>query len=139
VTAALGGFGLFGVELFRQGRRGIVQRGVSAASRYGNGDDDFAGSFRIRAACAGSARIADSRYRAIRAVRSVAVLASGYGRAITYAGLAEALVEPHTALRLFGKPEINGKRRLAVALARAETIDWLVKKPAASRARCQSK
>jgi phosphoribosylglycinamide formyltransferase 2 len=34
-----------------------------------------------------------------------------------------ALTEPDTALRLFGKPEVRGKRRMGVTLARAATLD----------------
>ena len=36
---------------------------------------------------------------------------------------AAALTEPDTALRLFGKPEVHGKRRMGVALARGATLD----------------
>ena len=42
---------------------------------------------------------------------------------ITYAGIAEALMQPDTALRIFGKPEVRGHRRMAVTLARGDTID----------------
>jgi phosphoribosylglycinamide formyltransferase 2 len=54
---------------------------------------------------------------------SAALLVSGHGRAITYANLASALASPDTSLRLFGKPEVAGKRRMGVGLARAATID----------------
>ena len=46
------------------------------------------------------------------------VLAQGHGRAPKVFGVAAALREPDTAVRLFGKPEINGQRRMAVTLAR---------------------
>jgi len=42
---------------------------------------------------------------------------------IAYSGLAEALSEPGTDLRLFGKPESFAKRRMGVALARASSTD----------------
>jgi phosphoribosylglycinamide formyltransferase 2 len=54
---------------------------------------------------------------------SAAILANGDGRAPSYHGLAEALAQPGTEVRIFGKPEVRGRRRLAVALARGETID----------------
>jgi len=54
---------------------------------------------------------------------SVAILANGHGRTIHYAGVDAALVEPDTGLRLFGKPEIAGKRRVGVALALGEDVD----------------
>ena len=53
----------------------------------------------------------------------MAVLGSGHGHRIHYRGVADALREPGTGLRLFGKPEVQGKRRLAVALAREESVE----------------
>jgi phosphoribosylglycinamide formyltransferase 2 len=46
------------------------------------------------------------------------VLAEGRGNRPRYHGVAEALTEADTMLRLFGKPEVSGKRRMAVTLAR---------------------
>lgn len=40
-----------------------------------------------------------------------------------YRNVAEALAEPGTELRLFCKPEIDGMRRLGVALAGADSVD----------------
>ena len=54
---------------------------------------------------------------------SCAVLVEGEGRAPRYHGVAEALAEPDTQLRLFGKPAVSGRRRMAVTLARAGSID----------------
>ena len=54
---------------------------------------------------------------------SCAVLVKGDGSDIVYAGIAEALAEPDTGLRIFGKPEVRGHRRMAVTLARGETIE----------------
>ncbi|MGH8308840.1 MAG: formate-dependent phosphoribosylglycinamide formyltransferase [Steroidobacteraceae bacterium] len=54
---------------------------------------------------------------------SSAVLIEGNGTDTRFAGLEQALAEPDTALRLFGKPEVRGKRRMGVALARGSTID----------------
>ena len=51
------------------------------------------------------------------------VLAEGDGNRPRYHGVAEALAEPDTMLRLFGKPEVKGKRRMAVTLARDESVD----------------
>ena len=39
-----------------------------------------------------------------------------------YSGLDKALAQPETEVRLFGKPEVKGSRRLGVALARGESI-----------------
>jgi phosphoribosylglycinamide formyltransferase 2 len=54
---------------------------------------------------------------------SCAVLFEGDRKAPRYDGVADALAEPDTQLRLFGKPEIVGKRRMAVTLALGETVD----------------
>ena len=66
VTADLGGHGLFGVELFVQGRPGLVQRGQPAAARHRHGHDGHAVAERVRAACARDPRPA-GRHHAARA------------------------------------------------------------------------
>lgn len=54
---------------------------------------------------------------------SAVILANQSGDNISYAGVAEALAEPHTDLRLFGKPTTRLHRRMGVALAQAESPD----------------
>src|SRR5690606_18865955 len=54
---------------------------------------------------------------------SCALLVDGDSDQVTFGNLDKALAEPDTALRLFGKPEVRGHRRMGVGLARAETID----------------
>jgi len=54
---------------------------------------------------------------------SVAVLAEGEGRGPRFHGVEQALSEPDTEIRLFGKPEVHGKRRMGVALARGVSLD----------------
>ena len=53
---------------------------------------------------------------------SCAVLAHGHG-VPEFSGVDAALAEPDTALRLFGKPRVEGHRRVAVTLARGADID----------------
>ena len=53
---------------------------------------------------------------------SAVVLVEGVSRQVAFGNLAAALAEPDTALRLFGKPEVNGQRRMGVALARGESL-----------------
>jgi phosphoribosylglycinamide formyltransferase 2 len=53
---------------------------------------------------------------------SYVVLGEGHSEALAYEIDEHALSAPDTALRLFGKPEIKGQRRLGVALARAESV-----------------
>ena len=54
---------------------------------------------------------------------SAVVLVEGNSRQTAFASLGAALAEPDTALRLFGKPEVAGQRRMGVALARDESIE----------------
>jgi phosphoribosylglycinamide formyltransferase 2 len=54
---------------------------------------------------------------------SCAVLLEGESRDIRFHDVERALAEPDTQLRLFGKPEVRGKRRMGVTLARGDTLD----------------
>jgi len=56
------------------------------------------------------------------------VLVEGEGAGPRYHGVAAALAEPDTQLRVFGKPEVKGRRRMAVTLARAESLEAAVGK-----------
>jgi phosphoribosylglycinamide formyltransferase 2 len=47
---------------------------------------------------------------------------------VTFGKLEAVLAEPDTQLRLFGKPEVNGERRMGVVLARGETVDEALEK-----------
>ncbi|MDM1696387.1 formate-dependent phosphoribosylglycinamide formyltransferase [Thiopseudomonas alkaliphila] len=59
---------------------------------------------------------------------SSVILASGCSEEVSFANLTVALSEPDTSLRLFGKPDVDGERRMGVALARAESIESAVAK-----------
>ena len=54
---------------------------------------------------------------------SCAILLEGESRDIRFHSVGSALMEPDTQLRLFGKPEVRGKRRMGVALANAANVD----------------
>ena len=54
---------------------------------------------------------------------SAVILPEGEGTDIRYAALDQALAVPQTELRLFGKPAIQGRRRMGVALARGGSIE----------------
>lgn len=51
------------------------------------------------------------------------ILGEGSSDSIQYEGLEEALEIPSTQIRLFGKPQIKGHRRLGVALVVGESIE----------------
>jgi phosphoribosylglycinamide formyltransferase 2 len=60
--------------------------------------------------------------RLLRPACSVAILGQGNGVPV-FSGLDQALAVPESHLRLFGKPECRGHRRLAVAIASADTLE----------------
>jgi len=54
---------------------------------------------------------------------SAVILVEGESDHVSYGNLKEALAAPDTQLRLFGKPQVKGKRRMGVAIARGNSID----------------
>ena len=54
---------------------------------------------------------------------SAVVLVEGESAQVSFGNLEESLLEQDTHLRLFGKPEVSGKRRMGVALAKADSIE----------------
>jgi phosphoribosylglycinamide formyltransferase 2 len=54
---------------------------------------------------------------------SSVILVHGKSDNIEFSGLEDALSAPDTQLRLFGKPDVNGERRMGVCLARGKTIE----------------
>ena len=69
---------------------------------------------------------------------SAVVLREGHSQNIRYQGICEALaLVPGAQLRLFGKPEIAGRRRLGVALARAADCQDAVEKAKAVAAKVE--
>jgi phosphoribosylglycinamide formyltransferase 2 len=123
VTDALGGQGIFGVELFVRGDE--VWFSEVSPRPHDTGlvtlvSQDLS-EFALHARAILGLPVPVIRQRGPSA--SVALLGEGHGRDIRFHGAAEALAEADTDLRLFGKPEVAGKRRLGVALARADSID----------------
>lgn len=59
---------------------------------------------------------------------SSVILPTGTSMQTSFSNLAEALAEPDTQIKLFGKPDISGRRRMGVAIARAETIEQALEK-----------
>lgn len=122
VTAALGGHGLFGVEFFVRGDEvwfsevsprphdtGLVTLVSQAPSQF---------ALHLRAML--GLPVPEIRHWGPSA--SCALLVEGHSKAVSYANLAGALATPETELRLFGKPEVAGRRRMGVALARGGSI-----------------
>lgn len=123
ITEALGGNGIFGVELFIKGNdvifsevsprphdTGLVTLISQNLSEFALHARAFLGLPIPMITCDGPAA-------------SAALVVEGNSQDISYTNLASALTQPHSDLRLFGKPAVAGKRRMGVALAKAMSID----------------
>lgn len=123
ITDALGGRGLFGVELFVRGNDVIFSEvsprphDTGLVTLISQDLSEFA--LHVRA-------ILDLPIPVLRQYgpsASCALLVNGDSQQVQFHHVAAALQQPDTALRLFGKPEVKGQRRMGVALARADSID----------------
>ena len=123
ITAALGGQGLFGVELFVKGDDVIFSEvsprphDTGLVTLISQDLSEFA--LHVRA-------ILDLPVPNIRLhgpSASCAVLVEGESSQVRFSGLDQVLAEPDTQLRLFGKPNVSGQRRMAVTLARDTTVE----------------
>jgi phosphoribosylglycinamide formyltransferase 2 len=123
VTDALGGAGIFGVELFVRGNEvwfsevsprphdtGLVTLVSQDLSEF---------ALHVRAILG----LPVPAIRQLGPSASCAILLEGESRDIRFQSVESALTEPDTQLRLFGKPEVRGKRRMGVALANAANVD----------------
>ena len=122
VTGNLGGWGVFGVELFVKGDQ--VWFSEVSPRPHDTGlvtlVSQELSQFALHARAILGLPIPVIRSHGPSA--SCAVLAHGRG-VPEFSGVAQALAQPDTALRLFGKPWVEGHRRVAVTLARGESID----------------
>lgn len=122
ITDNLGGFGLFGVELFVKGNE--VWFSEVSPRPHDTGlvtlISQELSEFALHARAILGLPIPELRVLGPSA--SCAIVAKGTGVPF-FSGVERALCEPDTALRLFGKPYVDGSRRVAVTLARADSID----------------
>ncbi len=123
VTGALGGRGIFGVELFVKGDQ--VWFSEVSPRPHDTGlvtliSQDLS-EFALHVRAILGLPIPSIRQNGPAA--SAVILPEGDSTSPSFANVDAALREPDTALRLFGKPEIHGHRRMGVALALADTID----------------
>ncbi len=123
VTDNLGGRGLFGVELFVKGDEVIFSEVSPRPHDTGLVtliSQDLS-EFALHARAILGLPIPNIVLH--RASASAVLLVEGNSTQMQYGNLQKALARPDTQLRLFGKPEVAGKRRLGVALARADDVD----------------
>ena len=122
VTAALGGCGIFGVELFVKGDK--VWFSEVSPRPHDTGlvtlASQFQSEFELHARAILGLPVNTTRH----SVAASAVIYAGVDdHNLSFSGLNLALSNPDTDLRLFGKPEGFKRRRMGVATARAETTD----------------
>ena len=123
VTEALGGFGLFGVEFFVQGDE--VWFSELSPRPHDTGMvtliSQELSEFALHARAILGLPIPEIVQW--RPSASAVLLVDGASRAPAFSNLDAALAAPGTQLRLFGKPEVDGRRRLGVGLAMADDVD----------------
>ena len=123
VTTALGGKGLFGVELFIKGDNVIFSEVSPRPHDTGLVtlvSQDLS-EFALHARAILDLPIVQIKQNGPSA--SSVILVSGDSANVQFANLDQALSIPNTQLRLFGKPEVKGTRRMGVALATGESIE----------------
>ncbi|WP_161417813.1 phosphoribosylglycinamide formyltransferase 2 [Vibrio cholerae] len=121
VVNALGGYGLFGVELFVKGDKVMFNEvsprphDTGMVTLISQELSEFA--LHVRAFTG----LPIGQIVQYGPSASAAILGQGQSQNIQFSGLDDALSIPHTQVRLFGKPDIAGRRRLGVALSRGKT------------------
>jgi phosphoribosylglycinamide formyltransferase 2 len=123
VTTELGGNGIFGVELFIAGDD--VYFSEVSPRPHDTGlvtliSQDLS-EFALHARAILGLPIPVIRQRGPAA--SCALLVDGNSNNVSFENVERALTQPDTAIRLFGKPEVRGHRRMGVSLALGTTID----------------
>lgn len=123
VVENLGGYGIYGVELFVKGDS--VWFSEVSPRPHDTGlvtlvSQDLS-EFALHARAILGLPVPTIRQNGPSA--SAVILPEGESKEVAYSGLETALSEPDTQLRLFGKPELMGRRRMGVALARGTSIE----------------
>ena len=125
----MGGYGVFGVELFIRGDEVLFSEVSPRPHDTGMVtmiSQDLS-QFALHARAILGLPIPAIRH--LGASASSVILVQGTSREVSFGELNEALSQKDVQLRLFGKPEVNGQRRMGVILARGESIE---------RARCKA-
>ena len=123
VVDALGGYGIFGVEFFIKGDTVYFSEvsprphDTGMVTMISQDLSEFA--LHVRAILGLPIPV----IRQMGPSASSVILVKGHSKNISYQGFEEALSEPDTQLRLFGKPEVQGERRMGVCLAKGSTIE----------------
>lgn len=128
VTAALGGYGIFGVELFVKGDDVIFSEVSPRPHDTGMVtmiSQDLS-EFALHARAILGLPVPEVRFYGPSA--SKAIVVEGNTQEYEFLGVDKVLEEPGVQVRFFGKPEIRGHRRIGVILATDETVDKALQK-----------
>ncbi|MDK9757210.1 formate-dependent phosphoribosylglycinamide formyltransferase [Vibrio sp. D173a] len=123
VVNALGGYGIFGVELFVKGDKVIFNEvsprphDTGMVTMISQEMSEFA--LHVRAFTG----MPINNIVQYGPSASAVILGQGTSTDIRFDNLSKAMAQPQTQVRLFGKPEIDGRRRLGVVLTRRKTIE----------------
>ena len=123
VVNALGGYGIFGVELFVKGDKVIFNEvsprphDTGMVTMISQEMSEFA--LHVRAFTG----MPINNIVHYGPSASAVILGQGTSTDIRFDNLSKAMAQPQTQVRLFGKPEIDGRRRLGVVLTRRKTIE----------------
>ena len=123
ITDALGGYGIFGVELFIKGDEVIFSEVSPRPHDTGMVtmiSQDMS-EFSLHARAILGLPIPEIRFYGPSA--SKAIVVEGHTKEYEFCNLEKVLEEPGVQIRLFGKPEIAGHRRVGVILATADTVE----------------
>lgn len=123
VTDALGGYGIFGVELFIKGDDVIFSEVSPRPHDTGMVTmiSQELSEFALHARALTGLPVPEIRFLAPSA--SCAVVVEGNSREVVMGNLEKVLEEPGVQIRIFGKPEVQGHRRMAVILATADSVE----------------
>ena len=123
ITDALGGFGIFGVELFIKNDEVIFSEVSPRPHDTGMVTmvSQSLSQFALHARAILGLPIPEIEHLGASASRAVVV--EGECKEVVFGNLEEVLAAPKTDMRIFGKPEVKGHRRMAVLLARASSTD----------------
>ena len=123
ITAALGGYGIFGVELFIGGDEVLFSEvsprphDTGMVTMISQDLSQFA--LHARAILG----LPVPSIRQLGPAASSVILVEGNSKDVTFGNLNQALSEEDVQIRLFGKPEVKGQRRMGVALARGDSVE----------------
>lgn len=123
ITDAMGGFGIFGVELFVKGEDVIFSEVSPRPHDTGMVTmiSQNLSQFALHARAILGIPIPQITFYGPSSSRAVVV--EGNSSDLIYKNIDKVLNRPNTDMRIFGKSEVKGHRRMAVLLARAENVD----------------